>query len=80
MNSPPGNANAALTKRRREKLTDVLRAYHAPGLVQSGIILKRWEGEARRLLIEFWRTADDRHLCAFTTHIRAMRMRARREN
>jgi hypothetical protein len=53
------------------KLTG-LRAYHANRLVQSGI-WKRWEAEARRLFIEFWRTADDRHLHAFAEHVRGMR-------
>ena len=39
----------------------------------TGIIWKRWEGEARRLFIEFWRTADERHLRAFAAHVKAMR-------
>ena len=73
MKWPPGNANAALAKRRREKPTGLPGAYHGPGLVQSGIIWKRWEREAQRLFIEFWRTADDRHLRAFAAHVRAMR-------
>jgi hypothetical protein len=73
MTSPPGNANAALAKRRREKRIGLHGAYHGPGLVQSGIIWKRWEREAARLFSLFWRTADERHLCAFATHVRAMR-------
>jgi hypothetical protein len=53
-------------------------AYHGAGFVQSGFIWQQWEREARRLFIEFWRTADDRHLRAFAAHVRAMRIRARR--
>ncbi len=69
---PPKKAPGAgeLTGR---KLIDVPRAYHAPGFVQSGIIWARWEREARRLFIEFWRTADERHLHAFVRHVHAMR-------
>ena len=48
-----------------------------PGQLQSGDratgIWKRWEREARRLFIEFWRTADERHLRAFAAHVKAMR-------
>jgi hypothetical protein len=71
--SPPEKAQAALAKRRREKLIDVPRDYHAPLLVQSRIIWKRWEREAARLFSEFWRTADERHLTAFSAHVHAMR-------
>ena len=72
MKWPPEKAPGAgeLTGR---KLIDVPRAYHRPGLVQSGIIWARWEREARRLFIEFWRTADERDLHAFAVHVRAMR-------
>jgi hypothetical protein len=59
------------------KLIDVPRAYHAPGFVQSGIIWRRWEREARRLFIEFWRSGDARHLAAFCRHAQGMRAYAR---
>ena len=52
------------------------REYHGHGLVQTGIIWNRWHREAQRLFGEYWPTADDRHLEAFATHIRAMRIRA----
>jgi hypothetical protein len=74
MKWPPENANAALAKRRREKLTGLPGAYHAPSSVQGGIIWRRWEREARRLFIEFWRTSDERHLRAFATHVYGMRV------
>jgi hypothetical protein len=80
MNSPPLKKAPGAGELTGRKLIPAPRAYHARGLVQSGIIWKRWEREARRLFIEFWRTADDRRLRAFTTHIRAMRMRAARGN
>jgi hypothetical protein len=44
----------------------------------SGIIWRRWSREAARLFAEFWRTADERHLFAFATHVRAMRERGGR--
>jgi hypothetical protein len=55
------------------KTAELLRAYHAPGLVQSGFIWRHWEREAARLFSLFWRTADQRHLRAFATHVEAMR-------
>ena len=33
-----------------------------------------WEVEARRLLAEYWRTGQERHLHAFDTHLCAMRL------
>jgi hypothetical protein len=42
-------------------------------IYRPGIIWRRWEVEAGRLFREFWTTADDRHLTAFATHVRAMR-------
>ncbi len=74
MNSPPVNANAALAKRRREKLIDFPPAYHTPALVQSRIIWKHWKREASRLFAEYWRTADAKHLSALATHLHGMRM------
>ena len=70
---PSGNANAALAKRRREKLTGLPGTYHAAVFVQSRFIWQRWEREARRLFIEFWRTANAKHLRAFAAHVQAMR-------
>jgi hypothetical protein len=71
---PPGNADAGLQDRRREKLTGLNGAYHGPELVQNGIIWKRWEREAARLFREFWRTGNQKHLGAFVRHIAAMRV------
>jgi len=35
-----------------------------------------WQRESARLFSEFWRTADAKHLCAFSTHVYAMRKRS----
>jgi hypothetical protein len=40
----------------------------------SAIVWKRWQREAARLFSLFWKTNDERHLLAFTTHICAMRV------
>jgi hypothetical protein len=32
-----------------------------------------WEKEAARLFREFWRTDNQKHLCAFVRHVQAMR-------
>jgi len=34
-----------------------------------------WQREAARLFNEFWRTADERHLRAFSAHVYGMRLR-----
>jgi hypothetical protein len=41
--APPKKAPGALASFTGRKLIDVPRAYHGPGLVQRGIIWKRWE-------------------------------------
>ena len=41
-------------------------------------IWHRWEVEAGRLFAAFWRTAETRHLAAFSVHVRAMRALAGR--
>jgi hypothetical protein len=51
----------------------VVQQFCAPGLIWRG-----YEREASRLFAEFWRTAQSRHLAAFTRHIRAMRALAGR--
>lgn len=73
MNSPPVNADAPLAKGRRSKLIAVPRAYHAPALVQAGMIWRRWEREAARLFGLYWRSGDLKHFHAFGRHIDAMR-------
>lgn len=45
----------------------------APEFVQAGI-WKRWGREAARLFRLYWQTNDERHLAAFTTHVRGMRL------
>jgi hypothetical protein len=70
---PPGNANAGLGNRRREKLIDVQGGYHRSAFVESEIVWNRWCREAQRLFTQYWRTGDVKHLFAFTTHLRAMR-------
>jgi hypothetical protein len=77
---PPGNANAGLANRRREKLIDVPETYHGPGFVQSGIVWKRWSREAARLFAEYWKTGNPKHLFAFTTHVHGMRNYDRRRS
>ena len=77
MKWPPRNADAALAKRRREKLTGLPEVYRAPGLVQSGIIWKRWCREAQRLFAQYWKTGNPRHLHALSRHIDAMRVHGR---
>jgi hypothetical protein len=72
---PPGNANAALAERRRGKLIAVPGGYHGSVLFQSGIIWRRWELEAGRLLGLFWRSGNLRHFHAFVRHVHAMRGR-----
>jgi hypothetical protein len=77
MKSPPRNANAALAKRRREKLIDVPGCYQARGLAQAAIIWNRWQREASRLFAEYWKTGDPRHLAAFCRHAHGMRVHVR---
>ena len=78
MKWPPKRGGACSNNAPTPKLTTGLPgAYHRPALVQSGFIWKRWEREARRLFIEFWRSGDARHLVAFCRHAQGMRAYAR---
>ena len=54
---------------------DIVRAqpFCAPTVIWQG-----YEREAARLFREFWRTADERHLRAFTAHVVGMRRLAGR--
>ena len=72
MDAPPGNASAPLAKGRREKLI-VPGGYHVARLGQTGIVWSRWCCEAQRLFAEYWRTANAKHLSAFTKHVHGMR-------
>ena len=45
--------------------------YAAEGTLQAAWL--GWQHEAARLLREFWRTANRKHLEAFFTHVAAMR-------
>jgi len=38
--------------------------------------LASWQREAARLFGEYWRTNDQKHLCAFVRHVVAMRAHA----
>jgi hypothetical protein len=73
MKSPPKREGACSNAPTPKLTTGLPGAYHRPALVQSGIIWKRWEREARRLFIEFWRSGDAKHLFAFAAHVTAMR-------
>src|SRR5438105_1614196 len=76
MKWPPGNANAALAKWRREELTKLHGAYHGSVLVQAGVVWNGWKREAARLFGLYWRSGDLKHFHAFGRHIDAMRRRA----
>jgi hypothetical protein len=73
--SSPGNANAALAKRRREKLiVDVPGEDHAPNLVQANTVSAGWCPHALRIFSRYWRSANPKHLLAFARHVHARRM------
>jgi hypothetical protein len=68
LNEAGGTADAA-----HQKLT------HLPTLAASFGKINHsrypvWEVEARRLLREYWRTGNPKHLYAFVTHFSAMRV------
>ncbi len=71
--APPGNANAGLANRRREKLIDVPRAYHAPSGIQGEVVWAGWLTEASRLFSLYWLSGNLKHFHAFFRHIDAMR-------
>jgi hypothetical protein len=70
---PPRKSEARGQTGRRGELIAELRAYHRPGLGQSGIIWKRWEQEAAGLFREYWSTGNQKHFRAFVRHVVAMR-------
>jgi hypothetical protein len=72
-NAPPGNADAGLANRRREKLIDVPGVYHGHDLAQANNVWAGWCREASRLFAEYWRTANAKHLGAFAAHVHGMR-------
>ena len=73
--SSPGNANAALAKRRREKLiVDVPGEYHAPNLVQANTVWAGWCRHALWIFSRYWRSANPKDLLAFARHVHAIRM------
>ncbi len=73
-----GKGDGAMLPAPISKKLGLLEEYHGHAFVQTGFIWQQWQREARRLFSLFWRTADERHLRAFATHLRAMRIRARR--
>jgi hypothetical protein len=54
----------------------IKKKYAAEGTLQAAWL--GWQREAARLLAEFWRTGDQRHLAAFVQHVVAMRGQLRR--
>ena len=42
------------------------------------LTLQGWQSEAARLFREFWRTGNQKHLCAFVRHVHAMRVHQER--
>jgi hypothetical protein len=47
--------------------------YPPVDFVQVGVIWSGWQREAVRLLSQYWRTNDPKHLVAFVVHVRGMR-------
>ena len=65
----PPNEKGALRHAPIPKLTT--RRYHRFNAAQD--CFPRWQREAARLFREFWRTGNQEHLRAFSTHVAAMR-------
>jgi hypothetical protein len=67
----PTKSETRLGSGQREDLTIARRCYRQ--LIVSQVRFPSWQLEAARLFSEYWRTADERHLRAFNTHVAAMR-------
>ena len=74
--------NTADHKREQRRLE--LRWLTAKTFAQAGIVIKEhrpthietgaaWRREAARLFREFWRSGNQKHLCAFVKHVQGMR-------
>jgi hypothetical protein len=68
------NTTDASERERALQLRSIqLRSITAKTLLQTEIIWRHWELEATRLFSLFWGSGDERHLRAFSAHVRAMR-------
>lgn len=76
MKSPPKEKRGCYSAL---KTAELLAAYRLLPVSQAAPLEKinqahaaNWEKEAARLFQEFWRSGDQKHLCAFSIHVVAM--------